>query len=80
MIRTTIKLTEIPEPYRTQVRRFLHLYPKRQGQRIASRYLQVVSSAEYRKSSGRQVHKKVESSEFGINRAAISNQRSKNET
>ena len=65
MTRTTIKISEIPEPYRTQVCRFLHLYPGNKGRGIASRYLQVVNSPEYRKSSGRQVHKAVKSSEFG---------------
>ena len=64
MTRTAIKLSEIPEPYRTQVCRFLHLYPRREGQRIASRYLRVVTSPDYRKTSGRQIHKAVKSSEF----------------
>lgn len=49
--RQTIKLSEIPEPYRFQVRRFLHLYPKSEGQQIASRYLQLVNSPGYGKTS-----------------------------
>lgn len=59
-----MKLEQIPEAYKKQVRLFLTSYPK-QGRKLAKRYLQLVTSPEYRKSSGRQVHKLVKPSEFG---------------
>ncbi|TAE85611.1 MAG: hypothetical protein EAZ60_11905 [Oscillatoriales cyanobacterium] len=52
-----MKLSEIAEIYREQVRLFLTSYPEPRGRKLAKRYLQLVTSPEYGKTSGRQVHK-----------------------
>ncbi len=52
----TINPREIQEEYREQVNLFLTCYPKI-GQQLAERYLALVTSSEYRTSSGYQNRK-----------------------
>ncbi len=51
-----IVLSEVPEPYRHQVWRFLHFYPIT-GQEIARRYLDLVESPEYNTGQARPYRK-----------------------